>query len=440
MSLIPLGFWAASGGGGGGYWISTLGGGTSEYGNSVATDSENNSYVFGNTDSTGAGSADLLLAKYDSAGAVQWQKILGDTGNDNGNFVTVDASDNVYVIGSVSPPGFGFRFFVAKYNSSGVLQWQRLLQADQGWGIITDASGNVYCAGYTTLEGLGSRELFIAKYDSSGAIQWRKLLGDAFSNRAYAIAIDSASNLYVCGEHDSRTPTGDDALIAKYDSSGTIQWQRVLGGNGNDTARAIAIDSSDNAYILGYTSSTGAGSNDLLIAKYNSAGTIQWQKVLGGASAELGHSVAIDSSDNVYVVGQTNSTGAGDYDYLIAKYDSSGSVQWQRTLGGASEELGKSVAIDSSDNLYVFGIGRTTNLGFRAFLLAKLPNDGSLTGTYVLDSLDIIYAASSLTGATSTLTASTSSLTAATSSAVSSTPTFIDASASLTSYLVEIGA
>tara|TARA_R110000803_G_scaffold22407_1_gene55803 strand:- start:335 stop:1633 length:1299 start_codon:yes stop_codon:yes gene_type:complete len=432
MALIPLGFWAASGGAAVTYWLSKIEGAGYDQGNSVATDSGGNTYQLGYTGSIGSGSNDLFIAKHDPAGAVQWQRVLGDTGNDNGNFVTVDSSDNVYVIGSVSPPGFGFRFFVAKYNSSGAIQWQKLLEADQGWGITVDASGNLYCAGYTTLEGLGSRELLIAKYDSSGAIQWRKLLGDTLSNRAYAIAIDSASNLYVCGEHDSSTPTGDDALIAKYNSDGVIQWQRVLGGTGGDTARAISIDSSGNAYVLGYTSSTGAGNNDFLLAKYNSAGTIQWQRVLGGTEQDFGKSVAIDSSDNVYVTGNSLSAGAGSYDFLIVKYNSAGTIQWQRTLGTTGSDAGNSIAIDSGDNLYIFGTPD--------FLLAKLPNDGSLTGTYTLNGVDFVYAASSLTGATSTLTASTSSLTAATSSAASSTATLTDASSSLTSYFVEIGA
>ena len=443
MALIPLGFWAASGGGGGGYWISTLGGGTSEYGNSVATDSAGNSYVFGYTDSTGAGSNDFLLAKHDPAGAVQWQRTFGGAGSDKGFSVAIDSSDNVYAFGQTLSAGAGVTdFLLAKYNSAGTIQWQRTLGGsgyDLGFSVAIDSSDNVYVLGQERSTS-AAYAFLLAKYNSSGAIQWQRVLGGTGTDSGRSVAIDSSDNVYVLGYQDSAGAGLDDFLIAKYNSSGVIQWQRVFGGSGNEQGYSVAIDSSDNVYVLGYTSSTGAGSNDFLLAKYNSSGTIQWQRVLGGASSEIGYSVAIDSSDNVYALGQTNSTGAGDYDFLLAKYDSSGAVQWQRTLGGASEDIGNSIAIDSSDNLYVFGTGRTTNLGFRAFLLAKLPNDGSLTGTYVLDSLNIVYAASSLTGATSTLTAATSSLTDASASLTSATSTLTDASASLTSYLVEIGA
>ena len=164
-----------------------------------------------------------------------------------------------------------------------------------------------------------------------------------------------------------------------------------------------------------------------------------WLSTLGGGSNEAGNSVAIDSLGNLYVFGYTNSTGAGGNDFLLAKYNSSGTIQWQRVLGGAGSEYGYSVAIDSAGNVYVFGYTNSTGAGGNDFLLAKLPNDGSLTGTYVLDGVDMVYATSTLTGATSTLTASTSTLTAATSTLTAATSTLTDASASLTEHLVEIG-
>ena len=216
-------------------------------------------------------------------------------------------------------------------------------------------------------------------------------------------------------------------------------WISTLGGASADYGKSVAIDSAKNAYVLGYTDSTGAGGNDFLLAKYDSLGAIQWQRVLGGASGDDGNSVAIDSADNVYVLGYTASTGAGSNDLLLAKYNSSGTIQWQRVLGGASAEVGNSVAIDSADNVYVFGFTLSTGAGGLDFLLAKLPNDGSLTGTYVLDGVDMIYATSTLTAATSTLTAATSSLTAATSTLTAATSTLTDASASLTEHFVGIG-
>jgi len=323
MSLVPFGFWAASGAGGQTYWLSTLGGAGTEEGYSVAIDSLGNLYAFGYTTSTGAGNYDLLIAKYNSSGTIQWQRVLGGGGGDYGRSVAIDSSDNVYVFG------------------------------------------------YTASTGAGNSDFLIAKYNSSGTVQWQRVLGGGSYEVGYSVAIDSADNVYVLGRTSSAGAGGNDFLIAKYNSSGTIQWQRVLGGAGTEEGNSVAIDSADNVYVLGYTSSAGAGNSDFLIAKYNSSGTVQWQRVLGGGSYEVGYSVAIDSADNVYVFGDTASTGAGNSDFLIAKYNSSGTVQWQRVLGGADYEVGYSVAIDSADNVYVFGDTASTGAGNSDFLIAK---------------------------------------------------------------------
>jgi uncharacterized delta-60 repeat protein len=432
MSLVPLGFWAASGGGIS-YWLATLGGTSSDFGRSVAVDSSGNVYAFGDA------GTDSLLAKYDPAGTTQWQQALGSA---DSNSVAIDSSDNIYTVGWTSSAGEGSRdFLVARYNSSGTIQWQRVLGGtgfDLGSAVAVDSSGNVYAFGYTTSQGAGGSDFLIAKYNSSGTIQWQRTLGGSNSESGYGVAVDSSDNVYVFGETQSAGAGGLDFLLAKYNSSGTIQWQRILGGSGREDGHAVAIDSSDNVYVLGYTGSTGAGASNCLLAKYNSSGTIQWQRVLGGSGNDKGFAVAFDSSDNVYLSGSTDSTGAGDDDFLLAKYNSSGTIQWQRTLGGLGRDEVYAVAVDSSDNLYVLGYTGSTGAGGTDFLIAKLPNDGSLTGTYSLDGVDVIYAASSLTAATSTLTAATSSLTSASSSLTSAISTLTAASASLTSHLVEL--
>ena len=445
MSLIRLGFWAASGASAAvTYWLATLGGASVEYGFSVATDSSNSSYQFGNTESTGAGSADFLLAKRDTLGAVQWQRTLGGASSEAGSATAIDSSDNVYVFGNTLSEGPGNTSLVlAKYNSSGAIQWQRILGdtgAELGRGIAIDVSDNIYLAGSTVSEGAGLSDFFLAKYNTSGTIQWQRILGGAGADDAQAVATDSAGNVYIAGYSTSSGAGSYDFLFAKYNSSGTIQWQRTLGGTDMEFCRGLTIDSSDNIYLSGETDPGAGGGDDFLVAKYNSSGTIQWQRTLGGSGTDDGHGIVVDSSDNVYVFGDSNSEGEGSDDFVIAKYNSSGTIQWQRILGSTGLEFAYSVAIDSSETLNLSGLTNGTGEGSFDFLLAKVPNDGSLTGTYVLDGVDFVYAASTLTAATSTLTSATSSLTAATSTLTSSTSTLTDSSASLTSHFVEIPA
>ena len=376
-------------GGGSSYWLATLGGASNDYGRGIVTDSSGNSYVVGLSSSTGAGGSDSLLVKYESSGAVLWQRSLGQTG------------------------------------------------AEEGLGVALDSANNVYIAGLTTSQGAGSNDVLIAKYNSSGTLQWQRVLGGTGAEFGISIALDSEGNAYILG----KSTIGGILyfLLAKYNSSGTLQWQRTLGGSGADDGEGIAIDSSNNIYLVGATTSAGAGSRDFLIAKYNSSGTLQWQRILGSVEEEFGRAITLDNLGNLYLTGYGFSTGRGNQDILIAKYNSSGTIQWQRRIASTGNEAGAGLAFHSG-TIYVTGNTNATGEGGYDVLLAKLPSDGSLTGTYVLDGVDMVYSASSLTAATSTLTASTSTLTAATSTLTAATSTLTDSTATLTSHFVTIPA
>ena len=386
------------------YWISVRGGSGTEYGGGGAIDSLDNIIVAGYTDSEGAGSTDFLIAKYSSSGFLQWERTLGGTGDDQSYSVAIDSLDNIIVAGQTTSDGAGATdSLIVKYSSSGVLQWGRTLGGtvnDIGSEVAIDSLDNIIVAGYTNSGGAGSTELLIAKYNSSGVLQWDRTLGGTGAEYGQGVAIDSADNIIVTGFTQSDGAGSNDVLIAKYNSSGVLQWDRTLGGTGNDRAYEVAVDSSDNIIVTGYTDSDGAGGNDVLIAKYNSSGVLQWQRTLGGTGADIGQGVAIDSADNIIVTGYTNSDGAGGYDILVAKYNSSGVLQWDRTLGAAGTDIGIGAAVDSSDNIVITGYGVPDGAGAHDILIAKLPSDGTGTGVHG----DWTYADAVLTDAEAVLT------------------------------------
>jgi len=408
------------------YWIATLGGSAADQGNGIAVDSLGNSYIAGQTASQGAGSTDALITKYNTSGTIQWQRVLGGSGIDLFNGVALDSSFNVYAVGRTASQGAGSNdVILTKYDSSGTIQWQKLLglsASDEGNAIAIDGSNNIYITGYYS-----SNNLLIAKYDSSGTIQWQRALTTS-TNNGNGIRVTSAGTVYVVGFSSGGGGQGsNDVLLTKYDTSGTIQWQRVLGGASSDVGNAIAIDSSENLYVAGSTQSQGLGSTEILVAKYDSSGAIQWQRILGTVNADVAYGVALDSSANVYITGYGN----GSDKLQIAKYNSSGTIQWQRRLvaGSAVSNQGNGISTDPSGNIYIAGQTAGTGAGGSDVVITKLPNDGSLTGTYG----PWTYSVTTLTGATSTLVSATSTLTASTPSLTSATATLTDAASTLTS-------
>jgi hypothetical protein len=306
--------------------------------------------------------------------------------------VAIDSNNNVYITGYAIGGLYGGRSdaFLAKYDSSGIIQWARQFATfydDGAYGVAIDSNNNVYITGSTRAGVVGMRpyDAFLEKYDSSGIKQWTKLLGTSSYDEAYGVAIDSNNNVYITGfTYGSLLMGPYNAFLAKYDSSGIKQWTTPLGtSNSNDTgANGVAIDSNNNVYITGSTNGsldgiTSAGLYDAFLAKYDSSGIKQWTKLLGTSSDDIASGIAIDSNNNVYITGYTAGsldgiTSAGLNDAFLAKYDSSGIKQWTRQLGTSYNNEAYGVAIDSNNNVYITGITYIMNVdGESSAFLAK---------------------------------------------------------------------
>ena len=209
-------------------------------------------------------------------------------------------------------------------------------------GVAIDASGNVYIAGrnYNGLKGV------IAMYNSSGTLQWQRSLASTNTVALYRIKLDGSGNIYVIGSSITSYSVG---VIAKYNSSGTIQWQRQFVQNtaSGASASGISVSSSGNVYISGYAD-TGSGLYYGMVAKINTSGTLVWQRSLS-INYDSYDCIDIDSSENVYAGGTFNQY-ATPYG-VFAMYNSSGTIQWQRQLGNSIYPT--AIAVDTSNNIYV---------------------------------------------------------------------------------------
>ena len=259
-----------------------------------------------------------------------------------------DVSEYVYAQGDTRSQGQGgYEALIAQYDKEGAIQWQRMLGSAnnenyQG-GVVVDSSGNVYAGGYQATNFYG---LFV-KYNSSGTLQFQKeYYPSGYACLASAATTNSDNTAFY---HTGYITSTQGAYIVKFDSAGAVTWARKITGEGGGNAEGngIACDSSDNV-LLAFHAVTG-GQHHVSVAKYNSSGTIQWQRKLVTGTNTQGYDVACDSNDNVYVIGNNWTDGT----MILAKWDSSGTIQWQRKIDGVDGQGG--IAIDSSDNIYVSG-------------------------------------------------------------------------------------
>lgn len=172
--------------------------------------------------------------------------------------MTTDASGNTYICGATEVSGQGFNMYVAKLTSSLTIAWQQTYNGssnldDQAKGIQVDASGNVYITGYSTSSTLG-KEIRTIKYNSSGTLQWNNVINSTGNNadQAYDMEIDASSNLYVVGSITSDNGDGLNYYTVKYNSSGTKIWDiQTDGSHLNDQVTNVALDSLNNVIVTG---------------------------------------------------------------------------------------------------------------------------------------------------------------------------------------------
>jgi len=278
-----------------------------------------------------------------------------------------------------------------------VSQWIKQFgtaDSDEANSIAVDSVGNSYVTGYILSDLFGHYNVFIAKYDTSGNQIWIKQFGTANGDSGNSIAVDSAGNSYVTGftyGDLAETNMGTkDTFIAKYDTFGNQIWIKQFGSANDDSGNNIALDSTGNIYVTGYTYGDLSGTDDTrrysrFITKYDEDGNQIWIKqTLSGYLM----SSTVDPSGNIYITGSTfkdfTGTGnAGGKDVFIMKYDTFGNQIWVAQFGSAADDEGYGIAVDSAGNSYVTGYtkfdlaGTNTRIGYKDIFIAKYDTFGN---------------------------------------------------------------
>ncbi len=369
-------------------WIKTAGGTnreslwditTDKYGNCYVVGSFKDTTTFNGTDLISAGYTDAYIAKYNESGNLNWIKRFGGTDYDEAKCVIVDANDNILVGGA-----FG--------NS-----------VDFGCGLLSSA---------------GYSDIFILKLNTQGDVLWSKKAGGPGIESIEDITVDETNHIYITGGFANgaqfgsvllTTPNNESVYVAKYSTTGNIQWANGYGGGMFSSGYAITIDSGGflratgrfrDQITFGQTTLYSAGDFDGFIIKQKQDGTILWAKGFGGQDNETIHGITLDSLGNSIVAGFFGEYGhpvsldgiilnpvSDNSDILVAKYDSSGSPIWAKAAGGPFFDSAFDVSMDGSGNSYVtgrfkdnavFGDTALTSAGEMDVVIVKYNSDGNI--------------------------------------------------------------
>jgi len=310
-------------------------------------------------------------------------------GSDHCHDVKTDSAGNVVVTGWIETATGNPDSYTVKYSPNGDLLWESTYAGsatgvDYGYTLAVDQDGNAYVGGF----GNGNNptyDIFVLKYDSNGNTVWTQRWSSpiqTYSAYGYSIAVDKQQNVYVTGFMSDGLTDGEFVTL-KYDSLGNLQWSARYNGSPNsiDYSNCIVVDDSGNSYITGWS---GGANNlwDYTTIKYSPNGDELWVRRYNGSADDndFSYRVALDSSGNVYVTGQSVETGS-DNDITTIKYSPDGDVLWTQHYNGPANgyDAGQSIAVDADGNAYVTG-NHTTATGLDCVTL-KYSTNGDLLWT-----------------------------------------------------------
>ena len=367
----------------------------------------------------------IICTAFLQAQTFEWANNVGGKSQDLGYSITSDKIGNNYFAGRftdtvifnsdtlIAPPSTT-SVILGKHNKNGKENWAAQCVnkngASEAKDVALDGLGNVYITGWftdtiifnnnDTLIGSSNRSIFVAKFDTAGNYKWAVKESSGGMDEGYGITANDSS-VYICGTK------GGDAYLGKLNFKGQIIWNNSGKGKDSDEFLDIQTDDSGNLYCtgrfrkklkFGTDSLTGIGGWDIHIAKFNSSGSIQWLKQEGGTKFDEGNSIALRDDGSFIVTGSffdsasfdsISTKGRSQFDNaFIAYYDNQANIQWLKQASGKNGFYsGQGVTFLNNDfafvtgrynSVMVFGNDTLSNQGSTDIFIFKLKSTGKV--------------------------------------------------------------
>ena len=363
----------------------------------------------------------ILLFSYSSLGqgpTIEWQKSLGGS-NQDASYSIQHTSDGGYIVagwstsndGDVTSNNGSHDYWIIKLTNTGDISWQKSFggsDEDNALSIEQTTDGGYIVAGYSysndgdVTGNHGGPDYLVVKLDNVGNISWQKSLGG--SNQEYTFSIQATydggyivAGLSLSNDGDVTGNHGfNDCWVVKLDDVGNINWQKSLGGSGDDRAWSIQ-QTADSGYIVAGSSNSidgdvtgNNGGLDYWVVKLANSGSIEWEKSMGGSLDESPWSIE-QTTDGGYIVAGWSFSNNGDVtgnnggkDYWVVKLDTLGDISWQKSMGGSYEEIAYSIRQTIDGGYIIAGSSAsndgdvTSNNGDLDNWIIKLNNSGNI--------------------------------------------------------------
>ena len=361
-------------------FTTTMGGSKNDVYKSIANTTDGGYVILGYTQSKDGDIStkltedfDFWVLKFSADNTLLWSKTFGGSKDDRGEDIITTKDGGFALLGysqstdnDVTSNAGSKDFWVLKLTSSGTLSWQKnfgFLGSDYGTALLETNDNGYLITGVldvTASNGQGNSrstqrhaggDIWAIKLNNSGGLEWSKFYGGSFTDIPLGVVKTIDNGFIIAGSSDSadgditNNKGGYDFWILKIEANGTVVWGKNFGGSEIDEASAITQTNDGNFIVVGDTRSSDKdvsnnnGAADLWMLKISQEGILIWEKTIGGSSFDVGRSISRTQDNGFIISGSSRSLDAnfnnqGQNDALIIKVDSEGNIVWQETVGG----------------------------------------------------------------------------------------------------------
>ena len=306
---------------------------------------------------------DAYLINIDKKGQKIWSKVYGGEDDEEANDI-VKFEDGYVFVGSTETFGNErLSYYITKIDSKGGIDWQKIYYRDEddeyfGNAIATDGKDLLVAGTERHLNFMSSKiNPLLLKLNKEGTRVWRGFYGG--KDEDYANAIIYTKDGYLMAGRTESYGHGDfDMYAVKIDNNGKVQWYAGYGGKDDDAANAV-IETGDGYLFVGSTDSFGLSRDDVYVVKTDKNGKVQWQQTYGGNRDDEAYAVTQSPDGGYVIVGRSESfSRRKGFDLYLFKIDANGQLEWERTYGGESDDVGNDI-ITVEDGYLIVGERKT---------------------------------------------------------------------------------
>ncbi len=254
---------------------------------------------------------------------------------------------------------------------------------DRGVHVTATRNGGYAVVGVTESSGAGRADVYLVRFDAAGKVLWSETYGGEDVDNGWSV-LETDDGFALAGFTKSSGNGGFDFYLIRTDDRGGVVWEKTYGGEGDERCWALAPAAGGGFLLAGETNSSGAGERDWLVIETDAAGEQLWSKTYGGARDDRCFAVAAGPDGGYVLAGQTYSEGAGDRDAQVISIDADGEELWSKTFGGEGSDVGHSVCRTSSGDYLVTGYTASFDADHEDPYLIRVRADGSTVWTRVL--------------------------------------------------------